>query len=1214
MLKFASIFQILPQLFNIDYFVNKSNTLFKKSFFFVCFLVYTFSSLAQVEFVENKGQWPNPVKYKGSISNGAFYLEQNGFSVVLHDPKDMNKISSFFHGHDTTRAVNEKDITLHSFSYKVSFEGSSSNPILSPEKALKTYHNYYIGNDPKAWASGCKLFQAVTYKNIYPGIDVRYYSEGDKLKYDFIVHPGANPNLIRMKYEGPEKMLIDKGNLIIKTSIGDVTELFPFSYQLQKNGEREKIGCRFVLSGKEVRFDLKAFDRNQLLVIDPAIIFSSFTGSTADNWGYTATPGPDGSFFSGGVVFGAGYPVSTGAYQTTFGGGQAESNALNPHDICIFKFTPNGADRLYATYLGGSGNEQPHSMICDAQGNLVIAGRSFSPNYPTTVAPIGPGGANDIILTKFNATGTALIGSIKIGGSANDGVNIRSKYENPDGADRTRRNYGDDARSEVILDRDNNVILASCTQSSDFPTLGNSLNNTGVFGGGLQDGLVLKFDPTLNIYRFGSFFGGTGDEACFVASPNPTNGNIYVAGGTTGAIPGNKIGVLQPTYQGGETDGFITELRPDLSGIVRSTYLGTNRTDQVYGLKFDKNGFPYAMGTTTGTWPVLNATYSNPGSSQFITKLRPDLSARVYSTVFGNGLSDPNISPIGFLVDRCENVYVTGWGGSINNFKNYTTGNTNGLPLQDPLSAVGAPDGEDFYFFVLKRDAQSLLFASNFGQFRGNTGDHVDGGTSRFDENGTIYQSMCANCNGGATFPTTPGAWRRINGSSNCNEAAVKVEMNFAGVDASARPTINSVVNDSSGCVPFRVDFTDTLQKAKTMYWDFGNGLKDTTTAPNFSTFTNYQSLGTFTVRVIAEDSTTCNIRDTAFLTILSGGDIATLDFTVSKDSPCTNLSYSFINRSTATSGNFTNSSFVWDYGDGSPLDTSFNGQHTFPSVGIYNVTLKLINNQFCNAPISKTKEINVNPLVKADFKVDTLGCAPYNAVFTNLSNTTNLIWQFSDGTTSTAVNPVKLFSQPGSYTVRLIAIDSNTCNKRDTTDFITVRAIQGPDAFFNWSPDPPVTNTPVSFSNGSNGAVRYQWNFGDGESSTETNPEHLYLATGSYNAQLIATNSFGCTDTFTRRVNALIEPLLDVPNAFTPGRFGENGVIKVIGFGVAKMDWRIYNRWGQLVFRSSNVKNGWDGTFKGKLQPMEVYAFTLDVTFSDGRKVKRKGDITLIR
>ncbi|MEY4702852.1 MAG: hypothetical protein RIR96_749 [Bacteroidota bacterium] len=1214
MLKFHSDTRILFQVSIIDYFVSKSNVVIKKIILHTVFLFSVLFSFAQVEFVENKGQWPKTVAYKGSISNGAFYLENNGFTVVLHSPSDMNAISSFFHGHDTGRTSKDGAITLHSFSYKVSFEGSTLNPSKQAEKPLKTYHNYFIGNDPSSWSSGCRLFQAVTYKNVYPGIDLRYYSEGDKLKYDFIVNPGANPNAIRMKYDGPEKLLVNKGNLVIKTSVGDVTELYPYSYQQTKEGKREKIGCRFVAYGNEVRFDLKSYDAQEILVIDPAIIFSSFTGSTADNWGYTATPGPDGSFYSGGVVFADGYPVSTGAYQSTFGGGQNESNALNPHDIAIFKFSPNGADRIYATYLGGSGNEQPHSMICDAQGNLVVAGRSFSPNYPTTVPTIGPGGANDIILTKLNATGTALIGSVRIGGSANDGVNIRSKYENPDGADRTRRNYGDDARSEVILDKDNNIILAACTQSADFPTLGNSLNNTGVFGGGLQDGLVLKFDPTLNIYRFGSFFGGSGDEACFVASTNPTNGSIFVAGGTTGFVPGNKTGVVQPNYQGGVTDGFITELRPDLSGIIRTTYLGTTGIDQVYGLKFDKNGFPYAMGTTTGTWPIQNATYSNPGSSQFITKLRPDLSARVYSTVFGNGLSDPNISPIGFLVDRCENVYVTGWGGSINNFKNYTTGNTNGLPLQDPLPSIGSPDGEDFYFFVLKRDAQSLLFASNFGQFRGNTGDHVDGGTSRFDENGTIYQAICANCNGGATFPTTPGAWRRINGSSNCNEAAVKVEMNFAGVDASARPTINSVANDSSGCVPFRVDFTDTLQTAKTVYWDFGNGEKDTTRAPDFTAFTNYLTTGSFTVMVIAEDSTTCNIRDTTYLTILSGGDIATLDFSVSKDSPCTNLSYSFNNLSTATNGNFTNTSFVWDYGDGSAPDTSFNGQHTFPSIGSYVVTLKLINQQFCNAPDTKTKTINVNPLVKADFRVDTLGCAPYNAVFTNLSSSSNVIWQFSDGSSSTSVNPVKLFSQPGVYSVRLIAIDSNTCNKRDTTDYITIRAIQGPDAFFSWSPDPPVTNTPVAFNNGSNGAIRYQWNFGDGESSSETNPEHLYLSTGSYNAQLIAYNEYGCTDTFTRRVSALIEPLLDVPNAFTPGRFGENGVIKVKGFGIAKMDWRIYNRWGQLVFRSTNVKNGWDGTFKGKLQPMEVYAFTLDVTFGDGKSVKRTGDITLIR
>jgi hypothetical protein len=118
-------------------------------------------------------------------------------------------------------------------------------------------------------------------------------------------------------------------------------------------------------------------------------------------------------------------------------------------------------------------------MICDAEGNLVVAGRTFSTNFPTTRAPFGPGGANDIIITKFNAAGTSLIGSIKIGGTSNDGINIRSKYENPDGADRTRRNYGDDARSEVILDRNNNIILAACTQSAVFADTGNPLNTIG---------------------------------------------------------------------------------------------------------------------------------------------------------------------------------------------------------------------------------------------------------------------------------------------------------------------------------------------------------------------------------------------------------------------------------------------------------------------------------------------------------------------------------------------------------------------------------------------------------------------------------------------------------------------------------------------------------------------------------------------------------------
>src|SRR6185436_9801066 len=130
--------------------------------------------------------------------------------------------------------------------------------------------------------------------------------------------------------------------------------------------------------------------------------------------------------------------------------------------------------------------------------------------------------------------------------------------------------------------------------------------------------------------------------------------------------------------------------------------------------------------------------------------------------------------------------------------------------------------------------------------------------------------------------------------------------------------------------------------------------------------------------------------------------------------------------------------------------------------------------------------------------------------------------------------------------------------------------------------------------------ANRYYWEFGDGENSTERAPVHEYNATGLYNAYLVAYNEAGCTDTAFLQVNVIVNPLLDVPNAFTPGRFGVNGIVSVRGFGIGKMVWRIYNRWGQLVFESGSKKIGWDGYYKGVLQPTDVYTYTLDVEFTD--------------
>ncbi|MBS1741711.1 MAG: PKD domain-containing protein [Bacteroidetes bacterium] len=1166
-----------------------------------------------MEFVENKGQWHELVQYKGDFNGGSFFLEQKGFTVLLHNTKELSEVSELGH------SASGKSVTLHSFAYKVALLDATQHIKTIPEKPMDSYNNYFVGNDPQKWAGRCRIFQAITYKNVYPDIDLRYYSNGGRLKYDFIVYPGGNPSNIALKYDGPELMIKDK-ELIIKTPIGDVKELYPYSYQPSPKGKQE-VDCRYVLKNNILTFTVKGYDPAQTLIIDPTIIFSSFTGSTADNWGYTATPGPDGTLFAGGIVFAdppqTGFPVSAGAFQTTYGGGVTENNFAG-YDIGIFKFSANGSNRIYATYLGGNGNEQPHSMIVDRNGNLTVAGRTTSANFPTTTSRIGPGGNFDIILTKFNAAGDGLLGSVVIGGTGNDGVNIRPKYSQPQGADGIRRNYGDDARSEVILDGGGNVILASCTQSTDFPIAGGAIQST--FGGGRQDGVILKFNSNLSSYIFGNFFGGSGDDACFVSAINPLNGDIYVGGATTSnTLPGNTTGVISGTFNGGISDGFVTAIRPDGSATIKTTFLGTSGTDMLYGLKFDRSGFPYVMGTTTGAWPVINAAFVNPGSGQFISKLRPDLSAMIYSTVFGTGGFQPNISPIAFLVDRCENVYVSGWGGGLNNAQGYNNGKTFNLPEVDPLQGIPGPDGNDFYFFVLKKDAASQLFGSHFGQ-NGGLGDHVDGGTSRFDDNGVIYQAICANCGRDVAFPTTPSAWARNNGSADCNEALVKIKMNYAGVGAGLQTLIDNVVGDTSGCVPLTVTFKDTLYQGVKVYWNFGDGTPEVVTT-DFEITHTYNNVGHYLVRLIAEDPTTCNVRDTAYVTIRVGNNIATLDFVPVKDTPCTSLAYTFYNHSTSTfPPAFNPQTFTWDFGDGSPTQVAFDGRHTFPAPGVYQVTLTLVDTNYCNSPVSLTKEVRVYPLVKAAFTTSQLGCAPYTAAFTFTGGGagTEFYWSFGDGTFSTDpsnANPTHYYPNPGVYAVQLIVKDTNTCNKIDTSAYFNITVLEKPVAKFTFTPNPPQRNTATQFINQSTGATRYLWDFGEeGETSTEVNPKHQFNATGSFTVTLTAYNQNNCDSTVTLRVDAIVDPLLDVPNAFTPGRFGENGNIAVKGYGIGKMDWRIYNRWGQLVFHTTNRKQSWDGKFKGKLLPMDVYAYTLDVVFTDGKTLRKTGDITLLR
>lgn len=1187
-----------------------------------CFLFILLQVEAQpaIPFTENKGQWDEKVLYRGEVSNGYVYLRNGGITLLRHDPNDLQKLAERKHGIDAQGRSIPKNtpLTIRSHAWHVDFVGADKNAFVNAEKSLAGVTNYFIGTDAARWAGGCRSFQAITVSNIYPNIDLRYYTDRGVLKYDLIVHPGGDPNRIELSYEGVDKLSIKNKALSIETSLGGFKEGIPYTYQASEAG-RQTIGSAYVVAGNRVRFQVKQFDRTKPLIIDPSIVFCSFTGSTNDNWGFTATYGPDGSFFGGGVVFdtGGSFPTSPGAYQTTY--------VSSPFEMCVMKLTPDGSNRVYATYIGGNGEDQPHSLVVDGQGNLFLAGRTNSSNYPVVNNGSLAGSGFDIVVTKLNAAGTALLGSRRIGGSGDDGVNISTVRGS---STSLQRNYGDDGRSEIILDAAGNAYVASCTQSNNFPVTAGAFQTS--FGGDTQDGVVMKWSSNLSALQFASYIGGNGNDAAYVLSLNPLNNNIYVGGGTesTNLLPGTQAGTVGISLSG-TIDGFVAIIANAGNAVVKSTYIGTSGVDQVFGVQFDTKGFPYVMGQTTGSWPIRNALFNNPTGRQFIAKLQPDLSNYIYSTAFGSGAATPNISPIAFLVDRCENIYISGWGGFFVNTNGYNSAGTTGLPVT-PNAFKTTTDGRDLYFIVIKRNAESLLFASFFGENNraGEGCDHVDGGTSRFDREGVIYQAICGNCKALSTpplptYPTTIGAWSTTNnaaGGGQCNLTMLKIDMDLAGIRASVQSSINGVPRDTAGCVPLTVDFRDTIANGVFYEWIFGDGSPQLVTATATASH-QYQAAGLYNVMLVAVDSSSCNIRDTARMQIRVSDLKATVGFQPIKLPPCTQFNYRFDNTSVSPAPRpFTGQSFVWDFGDGSPRVTAGSAPvfHNFPGPGTYNVKLILVDTTYCNGPDSLVVPISVATNVKASFSTPLEGCRPYNAVFTDNSvSAQSYFWDFGDGSTSTQSSPTHLYNNPGLYNVVLITTNQNTCNGTDTARF-TIRVLDAPTAAFTISPLQPQANSPTTFTNTSSiDAVRFRWDFGDGDSlltASRAPVTHQYRATGQFQACLTAYNSLGCPRQICQPVQALVIPAIDVPNAFTPMTGDANSILYVRGYGISQLKFTIWNRWGQKVFETNDPNIGWNGKFKGVMQPMDVYVYTLSATFFDGVEVNKKGDITLIR
>ncbi len=1172
--------------------------------FFLPFLGFAHNGVP--EYIQNQGQWEGSFQYRLVASPTAtVFLETGGFTYLLTEALP----EAHPHPHNKGEGALPENFSAHA--YKVQFKGADPAAQLAGKKAQSHYYNYYIGNDSGRWKSGIHPCGAVDYTGLYPGIDLYVGSDAGKMKYEFTVAPGASTAPLVLQFVGTDGLALKNGKLLVKTSLGIVEEGLPLAYQY-KEGVQQKVACRYVLAGNEVHYEFpNGYDAALPLLIDPTVVFSTYSGSTADNWGFTATYDAAGNFYAGGIVSKVGnqaYPTTTGAFQTTYGGGSGNAGAGTlystfPCDIAVSKFSATGNTLLYATYLGGTNNEQPHSMIVDGANNLILAGRTYSANYPTTTGSYDASfnGVSDLVVTKFNATGTSLLASTFVGGTGADGVNITADL--PTASTSLHYNYGDDARSEVILDKLNNVYVTASTRSTDFPTV-NAAQPTKAAG---QDAVVFKLNSTLSSLLWSTHFGGSGEEAGYVLTLDTAQNYVYVGGGTT-----NSNGIIIPSggyltgYQGGRADGFI--LRYQNSGsypLQKATYMGTSGYDQVYGLQTDGEDKIYAMGQTLGgTFPVSTGVYSNSGATQFIIKMNLDLSSALFSTVIGStGATQPNISPVAFLIDTCGNIYFSGWGGTLGGANPFNAGTSN-MPVT--ANAIqGTTDGQDFYFAVLSKNAAQLLY----GTYRGgsNTGEHVDGGTSRFDKNGVVYQAICGGCGGSSAFPATAGAYSTTNGSNNCNLVAIKIAFELGAVDANATP-----LPGVKGCAPFTVNFQNNSTNATAYNWAFGDGTAGSTAPTPTHTYT---TAGTFTTRLIANNPAACRTTDTQLITIVIDTARTRAGFTVKVTDSCNPYRVQLTNT-TQLIGTSGGASYSWDFGDNTSSGSANPGFHNYPDTGTYNITLVVRDPAACNPADTVKRTVRLQSArVLSQFNLpDSFCLSANNSVFISQStNAASVLWLFGDGESSTSPTPRHTYTTSGTFTVQLIAINPATCNKRDTASQ-TIQVQSPPQAAFLFSPVDGEVNIPTTFENKSERSVSYNWRFGDSTGSTETNPVHQYKRTGIYTVCLTAISATGCADTFCRQVPAEVRVACDVPNAFSPNADGTNDILYVRGGAISTVHFRVFNRWGQLVFESKDLRNGWDGTFNGAPQEADAYAYILTATFLDGSTFQKNGNVTLLR
>ncbi len=614
--------------------------------------------------------------------------------------------------------------------------GANKNAEVAGMEQLPGTTNYFLGKDPHDWRTNVVNYRKVGYRGVYPGVDLVYYGNQRQLEYDFVVAPGSNPAAIKVGFAGAPKMHLDDGtgDLVLSTKKGDVRFHKPVAYQMDAEesntaspaDERKHfIESSFVLDAKNhVTFQLGAYDRSKALVIDPTLGYSTYLGGTGNDYATAIAVDSTGSAYVTGYTASTNFPTTTGAFQTSCGGGTAcSSTHINAF---VTKLNSTGTALVYSTYLGGSVKDYGYGIALDGSGDAFIAGTTYSADFPVTAGAYQTacGGGTctdgDIFITELNTTGSGLVYSTYLGGkSANQanaiavdssgnayftGYTRSSNYPvtagvfqpicascksgfvdsyvtklNSSGTALVYSTFlgGNNANVgyAITIDSSDNAYVTGYTYSTNFPTTAGAFQTTlngptGVF--------VTKINSTASEKVYSTYLNGsaTGTSACAACGSSiavDAEGNAYVAGLTWETNFPTTPGAFQVNYAGGFHDAFVTKFNSTGTGLIYSTYIGGSGDDGATSITLDSSGTAYVKGNTFSTnFPTtpgaLSTTYTaGTDSEAFVLMLNPAGSGLNYSTYLGGVAgSEYGLATNMIALDTQvpPDIYVTGYTNS----------------------------------------------------------------------------------------------------------------------------------------------------------------------------------------------------------------------------------------------------------------------------------------------------------------------------------------------------------------------------------------------------------------------------------------------------------------------------------------------------------------------------------------------------------------------